>query len=89
MSGGHDVRTRRTAPAIPVTRNAPGRIRTSDLRFRKPMLYPAELRAPRTGMVSPAPPDSRTWDQVEPGPDSMRALIRRSPCSAVMDPSAM
>ena len=25
--------------------NAPGRIRTCDLRFRKPMLYPAELRA--------------------------------------------
>ena len=26
-------------------RNAPERIRTSDLRFRKPLLYPAELRA--------------------------------------------
>ena len=26
--------------------NAPGRTRTCDLRFRKPPLYPAELRAP-------------------------------------------
>ena len=26
---------------------APNRIRTCDLRFRKPMLYPAELWAPR------------------------------------------
>src|SRR3981189_925233 len=26
-------------------RNAPERIRTSDLRFRRPTLYPAELRA--------------------------------------------
>ena len=25
--------------------NTPGRIRTCDLRFRKPMLYPTELRA--------------------------------------------
>ena len=25
--------------------NAPGRTRTSDIRFRKPVLYPAELRA--------------------------------------------
>jgi len=30
---------------------APGRIRTSDLRFRKPMLYPAELRARRSEVL--------------------------------------
>src|SRR5918994_7475437 len=28
-----------------VSRSAPERIRTSDLRFRRPTLYPAELRA--------------------------------------------
>ena len=28
--------------------NAPGRIRTCDLRIRSPLLYPAELRAPDT-----------------------------------------
>ena len=27
---------------------APGLVRTGDLRFRKPLLYPAELRAPTT-----------------------------------------
>ena len=30
----------------PVTRDAPERIRTSDLVFRRHALYPAELRAP-------------------------------------------
>ena len=31
---------------------APGRIRTFDLRFRRPTLYPAELRAPDAASVS-------------------------------------
>ena len=30
---------------LPLAKNAPGGIRTSDLRFRKPTLYPTELRA--------------------------------------------
>jgi hypothetical protein len=38
-------------------RNAPDRIRTCDLRFRRPTLYPAELRAP-TG-------DARSDDRSE------------------------
>ncbi len=33
-------------PPAPVAGDAPERIRTSDLRFRRPTLYPAELRAP-------------------------------------------
>lgn len=33
--------------------NAPGAIRTHDLRFRKPVLYPAELRARRCGCSQP------------------------------------
>ena len=32
--------------------SAPERIRTSDLRFRRPTLYPAELRAQRTAMLA-------------------------------------
>src|SRR5437879_2368671 len=32
-------------------RSAPERIRTSDLRFRRPTLYPAELRAQRRAIV--------------------------------------
>ena len=32
-----------------VSWSAPERIRTSDLRFRRPTLYPAELRAQRSG----------------------------------------
>ena len=36
---GHD------GPADVSTTNTPGRIRTCDRRFRKPLLYPAELRA--------------------------------------------
>src|SRR5437879_4428664 len=32
---------------------APGRIRTSDLRIRNPLLYPAELRAHFIGEVAP------------------------------------
>jgi hypothetical protein len=35
--------------------NAPDRTRTCDLRFRKPMLYPAELRALGAFMISPGP----------------------------------
>jgi hypothetical protein len=31
--------------------DAPERIRTSDLRFRRPTLYPAELRAQRSDRV--------------------------------------
>jgi integrase/recombinase XerC len=31
--------------------NAPDRIRTYDLRFRKPLLYPAELRAHRSALI--------------------------------------
>src|SRR5690349_14154840 len=33
-------------------KNAPGRSRTCDPRFRKPMLYPAELRARETAILS-------------------------------------
>src|SRR3954466_3551911 len=33
------------------SRSAPERIRTSDLRFRRPTLYPAELRAQRAAIV--------------------------------------
>ncbi len=33
-----------------ITANAPGWTRTSDPRFRKPVLYPAELRAPEDGV---------------------------------------
>src|SRR3954447_21886387 len=33
--------------------SAPERIRTSDLRFRRPTLYPAELRAQRPAIVGP------------------------------------
>ncbi len=36
-----------------VDKNAPGRTRTSDLRFRKPVLYPAELRAPSGRTIAP------------------------------------
>ena len=36
---------RRRIGTRPATRAAPGRIRTCDLRFRKPPLYPPELRA--------------------------------------------
>jgi len=32
-------------PYLEAFRHAPERIRTSDLRFRRPTLYPAELRA--------------------------------------------
>ena len=39
------------APEPPLT-NAPGWTRTTDLRFRKPVLYPAELRALYALMVS-------------------------------------
>jgi hypothetical protein len=35
---------RRKIPKRHKTQNAPGAIRTRDLRFRKPTLYPAELR---------------------------------------------
>src|SRR3954467_13619356 len=35
-----------------VPRSAPERIRTSDLRFRRPTLYPAELRAQRCTSVA-------------------------------------
>ena len=37
------------AGVLPVTSNAPGRTRTRDLRFRRPLLYPAEL----PGLVMP------------------------------------
>src|SRR3954464_4291761 len=33
--------------------NAPDRIRTCDLRFRRPTLYPAELRAPGRAAAGP------------------------------------
>jgi hypothetical protein len=33
--------------------DAPGRIRTCDLRIRSPLLYPAELRAPETRALGP------------------------------------
>ncbi len=39
------VPTRQTFFKLIVLRNTPGRIRTCDLRFRKPMLYPTELLA--------------------------------------------
>jgi hypothetical protein len=35
-----------------VPQGAPGKIRTSDNRFRRPVLYPAELRALPKGAVS-------------------------------------
>src|SRR5690554_3146274 len=35
----------------PGLRGAPGRTRTSDTRFRKPVLYPSELRGPDDPMV--------------------------------------
>lgn len=35
--------------------NAPGGVRTHDLRFRKPLLYPAELRALAFRMVPQSP----------------------------------
>ena len=40
-TSGHDV----SPPVVSPSANAPGRIRTCDLRIRNPLLYPAELRA--------------------------------------------
>src|SRR5262249_19658061 len=34
----------------------PGRTRTCDRRFRKPLLYPPELRGPESKRIGPAPP---------------------------------
>src|SRR3954454_25244572 len=48
----------------PKQTSAPERIRTSDLRFRRPTLYPAELRA--QGRVAAIPESS------ERGPDRIR-----------------
>ena len=48
---GSGTRRRIAGPATRVTRNAPGRIRTCDLRFRKPPLYPPELRARTVGIA--------------------------------------
>ena len=44
--------------------SAPERIRTSDLRFRRPTLYPAELRALvalRRGSLAPASSGAAIW----------------------------
>src|SRR4051795_157812 len=42
-----EIRARSSGPG-----SAPERIRTSDLRFRRPTLYPAELRAQRRTSVA-------------------------------------
>ena len=44
-----DVRPTPVDLDVPRGYSAPGKIRTSDTRFRRPVLYPAELRAPRRG----------------------------------------
>ena len=47
-NGGSDASCRGMSSAV---NNAPGRTRTCDLRFRKPLLYPAELRAQLSGQM--------------------------------------
>ena len=52
-------RTKKAPLSRGFLQSAPERIRTSDLRFRRPTLYPAELRALvalRRGSLAPAPP---------------------------------
>ena len=41
------IRNSDAVELVAMHKNTPGRIRTCDLRFRKPMLYPAELRGHR------------------------------------------
>src|SRR5215813_6171915 len=48
--------------------NAPDRIRTCDLRFRRPTLYPTELLARAHGRGSPA------WDAAIPGGADSRGI---------------
>src|SRR3954453_22276108 len=60
MSIPRHIRDTRSPPPVPKNEktrrfqwvlSAPERIRTSDLRFRRPTLYPAELRAQRAAIV--------------------------------------
>ena len=66
--------------------NAPERIRTSDLRFRRPTLYPAELRAQsrkdtgRTPASSDRRPDSRPADRRRRASGSTPARPPGMPC---------
>ncbi len=54
---------RATRPALPFLFSGPERTRTSNLRFRRPTLYPIELRA----LEVPASPALSVWYRDSPG----------------------
>ena len=72
------------------SKSTPGRIRTCDLRFRRPLLYPAELRAqpfgrqplearfgprsPAAGRVSRPPPQGKRMIPSSPKQDQLPAV---------------
>src|SRR5207245_5404507 len=69
------------APQNGALSHAPGEIRTPDLRFRRPTLYPAELRAPRNQSSCPQEraicvPEHRPG-ALAPSPATMEAADRR------------
>src|SRR6185295_7504994 len=69
--------------------NAPDRIRTCDLRFRRPTLYPTELRA-RAGVVSRTRIVGRYWRMITGAPGwtvltsalTSWSVARTQPCDA-------
>jgi hypothetical protein len=56
-----------------VSETAPGRIRTCGLRFRKPMLYPTELRAPAPLLI----PETRGLATAQGRVDELRGIVSK------------
>ena len=79
------VKTRPALSGIFCKKSAPGGIRTHDPRLRRPILYPAELRAHGTGWRYYSPPASRVQRCVGPRrsmrPSSSTWRTESSACS--------
>ena len=77
-----------TTGAVPIVpAGAPGRIRTCNRRLRRPMLYPIELRAQRSGQPTSRIGRGRRIRTADPLlPKQMR--YQTAPCPAVAIPSA-
>ena len=79
LLGGMTLPTK--SPGMQALRSAPERIRTSDLRFRRPALYPAELRAlvARPSMLDDTVPAERAGFEPAIGLSAPYSLSRRVP----------
>ncbi len=62
-------------PGVPIGTNAPGWIRTTDRRIRNPVLYPAELPAPRPPGGRPVRTDRNGSGGLRPRGTAARAAV--------------